>query len=365
MNDDASVAPPPAVPAAIVPAREGAGDAAQVAAAHAAAHRRWWRIGLALLVAALLAAGYMDLRRHIDGVRAQLDQQHKSIADVEQALAAARREAEQTRNQVAQLDQAFAEIKAQRADLDQLYLELSRGRDEAALIDVERMINLALQELQIAGNVSAALTALQSADGRLARLNRPQLTALRRALGRDIERLKAIAPLDITGNALRLDQLVRQVDALPLLADPAARLPATKPAPPATAAPSSPADDRPWARFRAWLAREFGDLMQIREVAAPESVLLSGQQQQAVRERLRLRLLDARQSLLARNERLYRADVAEAQALIARFFDVKAPPTQQMLAQLKQLTAIALTLEPPSLADSLEALRAVRPGATR
>ena len=101
------------------------------------------------------------------------------------------------------------------------------------------------------------------------------------------------------------------------------------------------------------------------EVAAPESVLLSGAQQQAVRDRLRLRLLDARQSLLARNERLYRADIAEAQALLARFFDTRAPAVQQMTAQLKQLGGIALALEPPSLADSLEALRSARPGAAR
>jgi uroporphyrin-3 C-methyltransferase/uroporphyrinogen III methyltransferase/synthase len=359
MNDDAL---PPAVPAAI-PSQEGTADAAR-AAPYAAAHRRWWLIGVSLLLAAVFGAAYLEQRHQTDGVRAQLEQQNKSVAEVEKALAAARREAEQTRSQVAQLDQALAELKAQRADLDQLYLELSRGRDEAALIDVDRMVNLALQELQIAGNVGAALTALQTADGRLARLNRPQLTPLRRALGRDIDRLKAIAPIDITGNALRLDQLVRQVDTLPLLADPGTRLPVTRPAP-APAPPASPPDDRPWVRFRAWLAREFGDLVQIREVAAPESVLLSGQQQQAVRERLRLRLLDARQSLLARNDRLYRADLAEAQALLARFFDVKAPATQQMLAQLKQLAGLALTLEPPSLADSLEALRAARPGATR
>ena len=359
MNDDASASPTPnaaavdlaapAVPAVV----EAARDRARV---------RWWQIGVALVLALVVAAGYLDLQRNQQVLQEQLAAQRKADADSQAALAATRKEAADARQQVAQLEQSLAEVKAQRADLDQLYLELSRGRDEAALIDVERMINLALQELQIAGNVAAALNALQTADGRLARLQRPQLTPLRRALGRDIERLKAIAPLDITGNALRLDQLVRLVDSLPMLADPAARLPPTKAA---AAVPPPPVDNRPWARFRAWLAQEFGDLVQIREVAAPESVLVSSNQQQAVRERLRLRLLDARQSLLARNERLYRADLSEAQALLGRFFDSKAPAVQQMTGQLKQLANVALTLEPPSLAESLEALRTVRPGATR
>jgi len=359
MNDDAPAPPSNAAavdvsaPALPVIADEAARDRARV---------RWWQIGAVLLLALLVAIAYLDLRRGQQGLQEQLAAQRKADAEAQVALAATRKEAADARQQVAQLEQSLAEVKAQRADLDQLYLELSRGRDEAALIDVERMINLALQELQIAGNVPAALNALQTADGRLARLQRPQLTPLRRALGRDIESLKAIAPLDITGNALRLDQLVRQVDALPMLADPAARLAPTKPA---ALVPAPPVDNRPWARFRAWLAQEFGDLVQIREVAAPESVLVSTNQQQAVRERLRLRLLDARQSLLARNERLYRADLSEAQSLLGRFFDTKAPAVQQMTGQLKQLAGVALSLEPPSLADSLEALRTVWPGATR
>ena len=359
MNDDAPASPSPNAAAVDV-----ATPILPAAAAHARERARvgWWQLGAVLLLALLVGAAYVDLRREQQALQDQLTAQRKTEADAQLALAATRKEASDARQQVAQLEQALAEVKAQRADLDQLYLELSRGRDEAALIDVERMINLALQELQIAGNVPAALNALQTADGRLARLQRPQLTPLRRALGHDIERLKAIAPLDITGNALRLDQLVRQVDGLPMLADPGARLP---PAPVAKAAPPAPPDTRPWARFRAWLGQEFGDLVQIREVAAPEAVLLATNQQQALRERLRLRLLDARQSLLGRNERLYRADMAEAQTLLNRYFDSKAPPVQQMSTQLRQLAGVALSLEPPSLAESLEALRTVRPGATR
>jgi uncharacterized protein HemX len=358
MNDDASASPSPN--SAVDPAAPMLPAVAE--RARESARVRWWLIGALLLLAALVAAAYVDLRRQQDGLLQQLAEQRRIDAQTQAALVATRKEAADAAKQAAQLDQALAEIKAQRADLDQLYLELSRGRDEAALIDVERMINLALQELQIAGNVPAALNALQTADGRLARLQRPQLTPMRRALGRDIERLKSITPLDITGNALRIDQLVRQVDNLPMLADPAARLPAAKSEP---APPPKAVDTRPWARFRAWLAQEFGDLVQIREVAAPEAVLLSSNQQQAVRERLRLRLLDARQSLLGRNEPLYRADIAEAQNILGRYFDTKSALVQQMSVQLRQLAGVALALEPPSLAESLEALRNVRPGATR
>ena len=93
----------------------------------------------------------------------------------------------------------------QREALEQLYADLSRGRDEAALVEVERLITLGAQELQISGNVPTALAALQTADTRLARLESPRFLPLRRVLARDIERLRAAPAVDITGIALKID----------------------------------------------------------------------------------------------------------------------------------------------------------------
>ena len=55
-------------------------------------------------------------------------------------------------------------------------------------------IDLANQQLQLAGNVKAALIALQNADTRLQRMDRPQLTGLRKALnhGREIDPIRTV-----------------------------------------------------------------------------------------------------------------------------------------------------------------------------
>ena len=50
---------------------------------------------------------------------------------------------------------------------------------------VEQVLAIASQQLQLAGNVRAALLALQLADARLAKADRPQFVPVRRALARE------------------------------------------------------------------------------------------------------------------------------------------------------------------------------------
>jgi uncharacterized protein HemX len=316
---------------------------------------------LALVGAVVLMLAY-ELRE-TQRLRQQLERFESETAA---ALAESARSAADARNRIARLEEELDRVKESRAALDQLYLELTRGRDDAALIEVERLVTLAEQELRVTGNVASALAALQSADARLARLERPQLVNLRRAIGRDIERLRAVPAVDLTGLALKLDQIAQGVDAWPLLAEVTAR-PARTALTRAEAEKKGvePAADGFAARLRAWLAREFGDLVRIREVDTPEALLLTAAQQQLVRHQLRLRLLDARLALLARNDRLFRADLAEAQTLLARYFDTKHPAAAGAALQLRQIAQATLNVELPALNDSLGALRALRPATSR
>src|SRR6185503_14909057 len=100
--------------------------------------------------------------------------------------------------------------------LESLYQELARNRDEWQLAEIEQVLAIAQQQLQLSGNVRAALLALQLAESRLSRADRPQFLPVRRALTRDIDRLKSLPTLDVPGLSLALDRLVASVDALPL-----------------------------------------------------------------------------------------------------------------------------------------------------
>lgn len=235
--------------------------------------------------------------------------------------------------------------------------ELRRLREEHVLAEVDELLTLAGSQLQVARDPNAAISALASADARLARLQRPQFFALREAISRDIERLRKTPVIDITGTAIRLDRLVQGVDSWHLLADPTRRLAAPPPR-----AHSEPPPPPP--RF-GWLGRELSDtlrdLVRIRTVDAPDSLLLPPEQYPLVREHLRVRLLMARQAMLMHNQTLFRADIADSLGLINRYFDPADPLVAAALAQIKPLTSVAIDVPMPALDDSLGALRAARP----
>ena len=111
-----------------------------------------------------------------------------------------------------------------------------------------------------------------------------------------------------------------------------------------------------------WLGRELNDtlrdLVRIREVEAPDSLLLPADQQPLLREHLRVRILMARQAMLMRNQTLFRTDLADSLAIINRYFDTSDPKVAFAVAQIKSLSAVAVDVPMPTLDDSLAALRA-------
>ena len=94
------------------------------------------------------------------------------------------------------LEAKLAESQSQQLAMEALYQELTRTRDEATLEEVEQLLLIANQQLQLANNVKAALIAMQEADARLQRIDRPQLAPLRKILSKDMDVLSA-APISI------------------------------------------------------------------------------------------------------------------------------------------------------------------------
>ncbi len=322
-----------------------------------------WLLGI-IAVVALAAAVYAHMQ--LAQVRKEAS---RRLADLEQAAvrngevaARADAEARAARERAALLEARLAEEQSQRESLEQLYADLSRGRDEAVLVEVERLVAMAGQELAISGNVGTALAALQTADARLARVESARFVPLRRVIARDVERLKAAPTVDVTGIALKLDQLAAGTESWPLLSDPKPQAPSAAPPAAGDAAPPSPG--LPW--WERWIERlrmelgDYRDLVRLRQVETPDALLLAPQQQQLVRLQIRLRLLNARQAVLSRNDRLYRADLLEAQALLTRYVDVRQPAAAAAVGLIKQLSATPLSVDVPQINDSIAAVRAAR-----
>jgi uroporphyrin-3 C-methyltransferase len=322
--------------------------------ARAAARRHSLRAAAAfVLLAALVAWQWLDTRGRLDTLREQVAQRVRdSESDSRDARLIAKQAQEALREVQAkqsQLELKLAESQSQQVALEALYQELSRSRDEWVLAEIEQILTIASQQLQLAGNVRAALVALQTADARLARSERPQFAPLRKVIANDIERLKAAPSADIPGLAIKLDQLIVSVDSLPLAQE---SRPALQPD-----AGTDPAAAPVWERLGADLMKELRQLVRIERMDRPDPAMLSPSQALFLRENLKLRLLNARIALLARDESTFRADIRTASTWMDRYFDRKSRATAAMQTTLSQLSAGGPGMALPSMSESLAAVR--------
>ncbi|HEX4882630.1 MAG TPA: uroporphyrinogen-III C-methyltransferase [Casimicrobiaceae bacterium] len=338
----------PAEPLASTPPADPAAPVTRLAS-------RGFVIGASALLAVALLAVWLDARRDVRVLR---EDAARRLATAEAALAQSRErenrldgEVREAQAKLALLDARVAESQSQQAALEALYREMAPSRDDLALTEVEQILLIANQQLALAGNVPSALAALQLADGKLARMDRPQIAPLRRALARDVERLRAVPFIDVTAITLKLDGAIAVVDTLPLAKD--ERLPPPKPeAPP----PEQPA----WRRLleNAW--EELRSLVRLEISERPMAPLVTREQAYFLRENLRLRLLSARIAILGRQEASYKADLRAALAWTRQYFDMRTKQGQQLQETLSQMLNTPVPDDLPDLGASLDAVRALK-----
>lgn len=250
------------------------------------------------------------------------------------------------------LEQKLAESQNQQIALEALYQELARGRDEAVVAEIEQLLLSASNELQLAANVKAALIALQAAEARLTRLDRPQLFPLRKAIGKDIERLRAAPYVDVPGLTLKLDGLIDLVETLPLL-------PGKPVAAKQSAGKTAPAKNW-WQRFAQEAWTDFTNLVRVQDTSKAELPLLAPEQAYFARENVKLRLLAARLSLLAHDDKAFKSDLKTTQVWMQRYYDDQDRAVKAALQTLQQLSASQTRVDIPDITGSLQAVRGLK-----
>src|SRR5205814_8559909 len=153
---------------------------------------------------------------------------------------------------LALLEARVAEVAIQRGQLEELIQSLSRSRDENALTDIDASIRCPLQQTAITGSAEPLVSALKQSDERLARYNQPRLEGVRRAIARDLDRVKAVGVADLPSLSIKLDEAVRLVDELPLLAVAEPRKAASAPSLQRPSQRSAPVDTSPNGWLKAW-----------------------------------------------------------------------------------------------------------------
>ena len=367
------------------------GPAAGVPGARAADARRLrLAVSLAALVLALVAIAALVYAWRVDQRVRRIEQelvrrQQDSADQAAEARLLAKQAQDLARESAAKaalVEARVAEVALQRTQLEELMQSLSRSRDENLLTDVEAALRVAVQQSAITGSAEPLVAALKQSDERLARVNQPRLEGVRRAIARDLDRVKAASVADISSLSIRLDEVIRMADDLPLLSnaqargDPARTAPAPAPASRAASAPAATgvaaagsAVVRWSERVRSDLARawdgiwnEARSLVRVTRIDHPDAVLIAPDQSFFVRENLKLRLLNARLALLSRQFETAQRDLQTALLTLDRYFDRTARRTLLAEDLIRQVAAQARQGGVPRPDDTLAAVAAAAAG---
>lgn len=339
-------------------------------------------LGLALLAAGASATLWLQLQ----AVRKELARRSSDtgtlVTEAREQSARAESLVQDLQVRLGVAEVRLSEVSLQRSQLDELMLTVSRTRDDSLVQDLESTLRLAQQQAQLTGSVQPLISALQSADQRIARAAQPRLNPVQRAIARDIERIQAAALVDLPALAGRLDELIGQLDELPLLnavapaqsdgpEAPAVAVKAEPVTPAQQAAPAAGASA--WQRLQSWwfdwsarawanLSARGSELVRVHRVDQPEAMLLAPDQEFFLRENTKLKLLNARLALLARQLGTASADLRAVEATLQRYFDGQAKPTQLALETLQGLQRDLRLNQLPDPDDALAALAAAAGG---
>ncbi|MBI2728684.1 MAG: uroporphyrinogen-III C-methyltransferase [Polaromonas sp.] len=339
----------------------------------------------AWLVAGLAAAGLLTsglLWQKLGNIQEELARRSTdSGAQAIEARALAKAAQDGMRELSARLaiqETRVGEVSLQRTQLEELMQSLSRSRDENLVVDVESALRLAQQQAQLTGSAEPLIATLKSADLRLARAAQPRLNPLQRAIARDMDRIRSASLTDVPVLLIKLDELSRLVDDLPVANAMAAGNPPRVAAPvPAASSPHAAGakDERSMPALfdrqtlQAWSQRlldsvrdEARRLLRVSRIDQPEAALLAPEQAFFMRENLKLRLLNARLALLSRQTDAARADLVTASTWLGKYFDPASRKTQAATQLLQQVQGQLKSSELPRLDETMAALATAAAG---
>ena len=365
-------------------AHASSGTAVPAVTPAASSPARWLWFALAVFgafsVASLVLAWKVDQRGaslEQELVRRQQDSAGKAT-EARAFAKQAQENAGDTAAKVALLEARVAEVAVQRTQLEDLIQSLSRSRDENVLVDIEAAIRVALQQNAITGSAEPLVATLKQSDERLARYNQPRLEGVRRAISRDLDRVKATNVADIATLDMKLDEAIRLIDDLPLLAvadSRSARYEAVRPAAgarSASAALAASAASAPtgwgaplvaaWNVFGERVWSEAKSLVRVTRIDHPEAMLLAPEQSFFVRENLKLRLLNARLALLSRQFDIAHSDLQASLTTLDRYFDRGSKRTVLAIELIRQVVGQARQVVVPRPDDTLAAIMAASAG---
>jgi uroporphyrin-3 C-methyltransferase len=348
---------------AVIDGEPKAVPAPESAKAAPTAHSSRWLVAVVGAVAVIALGVSVLLWQKLSRIQEQLARQSADTGL--QALEAktwakqAQETVQDSAARVSLMEARLSEVALQRTQLEELMQSLSRSRDETLVVDIESALRIAQQQAQMTGSTEPLLAALQSAQKRVQRAAQPRLTPVARALEKDLERLKNLPAFDIPGLMTKLDEGVVLVDGLALNNAPPASQSQIRQQAEASGEQTPPSW---WMNGLTRMADELKGLVRVSRIDAPEAALISPEQAFFLRENLKLKLLNARLGLLARQKEGVRNDLGAAAVLVRRYAEPQSRRTAQLLQLLEQTSEQVRTVELPRIEASLTALNTAAAG---
>ena len=286
--------------------------------------------------------------RNIEGKEVELA---KVTARID-SLGTELRNSEQKRAEIIGL---LSELRKQQDKLSEglavLYKSQQKESLDWALAETEQLIVIAIHNLTLQYDAETALAALQSADDRLRSLGDPEVVAIRKQLAADMNALRSVKPVDITGLSLYLIDLVNRVDKLPLRNQP------IRPAQEQTDV-KLPEAQPMWKKLLTEVWNELKSLVVITRTGNDARALLLPEEKYFLYQNLRLQLESARLAVLQRDTENFHASVEIVIDWIGEYFNETDAGLNNIVESLQEMKTLELRPALPDISSSLETLRA-------
>jgi len=281
------------------------------------------------------------------------------LQGVENGVAATSRTIEQlqaNRSQITQLESEVGELQGRQQNLDDVLSRLMQERpkdnQDWALAEVEYLLIIAMHRLLLEHDVTTALAALEAADRRLRDLHMPGVIPVREQIAADMNKLRAVEAVDISGLAVYMADLIDRAAELPLHNGPVVSE-QTGQLQEETGNGSSG-----WRKFLGNVWNELKSLVVIKHEGEMSQALLLPDQEYFLYQNLRLELENARYAILRKDTANFHASIELVSEWLKTYFDTSSTAVMNILDSLRQMSVLELEVELPDISSSLESLRA-------
>ena len=330
------------------------------------------RIGVVLSLVALLAVGALAYRMEyqfkpeFQATQEEVKEVSDSISNLSDQDQSLLQKIDQQIARTQQLEQTSATSSAQlREDLEKLIdsvssiyqtQEVTEEKDLRTLKMREsaELLYFGQQRMQLDVIDSSVLDIWKHALGQLESVDDPRLVLVRRALTEEIEALGQVQVTDLIHTSLRLLELARTADALPLTTDGSIVIEAAAPPEP----PES--EDGPWwMHLTDELLADLGSLVRVKKVEDDTLPALTEHQKQNVRQHLQMLLLSAHLAIQQRNSQVFQTSIHDANAWLKRHFLTSDERVRAVNEELSALAQVNLEPKPVDLSGSQDLLRKI------